>query len=99
MEDVKVTSIVGQESDPVNKPSHYRHGGIECLDVIKAALDDEGFKAFCLGNSIKYIYRHKYKGKPLEDLKKAQFYLNKTISEMETSESVADIVLNKTENN
>ena len=69
--------------DPVNSPKHYRQGGIECIDVIKAARGREGCIQFCLGNTIKYLFRDQYKGKPLEDLKKAQWYLNYAIDLME----------------
>jgi hypothetical protein len=72
------------EHDPVNKPAHYNFGGIECIDYIKQTLGDDGFKSYCLGNTIKYIHRHKYKGKPAEDLAKARYYLNKAIETMET---------------
>jgi hypothetical protein len=68
--------------DPVEKPLHYQ-GGIECIDYIRQVLGEEGFKAYCLGNVIKYTHRHEYKGKPLEDLKKAQYYLNAAITTLE----------------
>ena len=66
--------------DPVNKPAHYNNGGIECIDYIEQVLGKEGFKAYCLGNTIKYLHRHEYKGKPEEDLRKAAYYLDKAIS-------------------
>lgn len=69
--------------DPVNSPKHYRQGGIECIDVIEAARGREGCIQFCLGNTIKYLFRDQYKGRPLEDLKKAQWYLNYAIDLME----------------
>jgi hypothetical protein len=68
------------QHDPVNKPAHYNTGGIECIDYIRQVLGEEGFKAYCLGNTMKYLHRHEYKGKPQEDLKKAAYYLNKAIS-------------------
>lgn len=69
--------------DPVEKPAHYNQGGVECIDYIRQVLGDEGFKAYCLGNTIKYLHRHDYKGKPKEDLRKAQYYLNAAISTLE----------------
>jgi Protein of unknwon function (DUF3310) len=69
-------------TDPVNSPPHYQ-GGIECIDYIRQVLGEDGFRAYCLGNLIKYTHRHEYKGKPLEDLKKAQYYLNAAISTLE----------------
>jgi hypothetical protein len=73
------------DHDPVNKPAHYNFGSIECIDYIKQTLGDESFRAYCLGNAIKYIHRHKYKGKPAEDLKKANYYLNKAITTLENN--------------
>lgn len=71
------------EYDVVNKPAHYNQGGIECIEYIRQVLGDEGFVAYCQGNTIKYLHRHKYKGKPLEDLRKASYYLNKMIETLE----------------
>ena len=64
----------------VDEPPHYNVGEIECIDYIKQQLGDE-YGAYLLGNCIKYLHRHKYKykGAPLEDLKKAQWYLNRLI--------------------
>lgn len=68
--------------DVVNHPPHYKSdSGIESIDVI------EGFGLnFHLGNVIKYILRHNKKGKPLEDLKKARWYLDREIEKMEEQE-------------
>lgn len=63
--------------DKVNKPSHYNQGGIECIDYIAQQLGD-GLVSYCQGNVIKYLHRWRYKN-GLEDLKKAQWYLNKMI--------------------
>lgn len=69
--------------DVVNNPSHYTSGAIECIDAIRAALGKEGFISHCVGTCIKYLFRHNHKGNSLQDLKKAQWYLNKLISELE----------------
>ena len=61
--------------DPVSKPSHYNQYGIEAIDAIRASLGPVGFQAYCKGNVIKYLWRYEYKN-GLEDLKKAQVYLN-----------------------
>ncbi len=45
------------KKDMVNHPSHYCQNGIECFDVIKAAIGEDGFKNFCEGNAIKYMFR------------------------------------------
>jgi hypothetical protein len=69
--------------DMVNHPSHYTVGGIETIDVIEAKLDQSEFQGYCLGNILKYLMRAGYKGKQLEDLRKAQFYLNRMIDSYE----------------
>ena len=68
--------------DPVNRPAHYNLGGVECIDYIKQVLGKEGFIAYCQGNMIKYQHRYRYKNKPVEDMKKAQYYLNRMIETM-----------------
>ena len=65
--------------DNINHPSHYQHGGIETIDVIKAWTDGlYGFEAVLAGNVIKYISRWKQKN-GIEDLKKANWYLERLI--------------------
>jgi len=67
-----------EEVDPVNKPEHYQYSSIQPIDVIDAWELD-----FYLGSVIKYISRYQRKGKPLEDIKKAAWFINKKIEEME----------------
>ena len=68
------------EYDPVNKPPHYTlDDGIECIDYMRQVLGLQGFIDLCHGNLIKYQHRYKYKGKPVEDMEKAQYYLNKMV--------------------
>ena len=66
-----------EEEDMVNSPAHYNASGIECIDGLEAMLG-EGFKSYLQGNIAKYLWRYKYKN-GLQDLKKAQWYLNKLI--------------------
>lgn len=56
---------------------HYRQGGIECIDAIRAALTPEEFRGFCKGNVIKYVWRESHKGGDA-DLGKAGDYLKWT---------------------
>jgi len=64
-------------------PDYYTKGSIECIDyIIEKKLN------FLEGNVVKYITRNKYKG-GLEDLKKAQWYLNRLI-ELKTKEGETD---------
>tara|TARA_R100001129_G_C5281121_1_gene236926 strand:+ start:676 stop:888 length:213 start_codon:yes stop_codon:yes gene_type:complete len=62
--------------DNINSPSHYTQGNIE---VIVFILDQK--MNYPQGNVIKYVCRYKHKGKPLEDLKKARWYIDKLIEE------------------
>ena len=54
----------------VNHPKHYNTGKVEVIDAIESWE-----MGFCDGNVIKYVARHRFKGRPLEDLKKAKWYL------------------------
>ena len=65
--------------DMVNSPPHYNQAGVECIDAIRAATD-EGYEYYLQGNIIKYLWRYRYKN-GVEDLKKAQWYLEKLIEE------------------
>lgn len=66
--------------DSVDHPPHYQSGGMEVIDVIEAY--SLGFR---LGNAVKYILRAGRKGDRLEDLRKAQWYLNREIERTENS--------------
>lgn len=72
-----------ETQDSVNHPSHYNQDGIECIEAIRASLGPDGFQAYCKGNCMKYLWRYEYKN-GLEDLKKAQVYLNWMVESMET---------------
>ena len=67
--------------DKVNSPAHYNNGEIECIDAIAAALTLDELKGFVKGNVVKYLWRMEHKG-GLEDLKKAQWYLNYLIKKL-----------------
>lgn len=71
--------------DMVNSPPHYNQTGIECIQAISAATD-KGFKYYLQGNIMKYLWRFDYKDKPLEDLQKAKWYLDKLIEEVMASD-------------
>lgn len=59
--------------DAVKRPSHYMlEDGTEVKNHIRSILGDDGFKSWAIGNAIKYVSRYKDKGKPIQDLKKAQ---------------------------
>ena len=63
-------------NDIINHPSHYTHGGMECIDEMLLVFGKEAVKHFCLLNSWKYRKRCLFKHGE-EDLKKADWYLSK----------------------
>ena len=64
--------------EAVNHPSHYNTGKIEVIDAI-----DDWKLDFNAGNVVKYVARHQHKTNPLEDLKKARWYLDRLIERKE----------------
>lgn len=70
--------------DDVEHPAHYIREGLEVIDIIEA------FKLnYQLGNVVKYVLRHQEKGNPLKDLKKARWYINREIENMEKQADVS----------
>jgi len=81
---MKPVTLKAKQTDMVNHPPHYTSGPkcscgktIECIEVAK----DRGF---LIGNVIKYLWRCDAKGSPIEDLKKAAWYLQKEIERRES---------------
>ena len=71
--------------DNIN-PSHYQRDGMECIDAIKAAVQNlSGADAYCTGSAIKYLWRWKEKGGK-DDLKKAMWFVNDMIADIEDIE-------------
>ena len=87
LEDVKVGMKVVPYSksttDPVNHPSHYTSGEIECIDAIKASMSKEAFCGFLKGNVQKYLWRYEKKVNPAEDIKKAGWYRDRLEKELQ----------------
>jgi hypothetical protein len=73
--------------DNVNAPAHYLHGRKETIDVITDCMTNDEFHGYLKGNILKYVSRYKFKGEPLEDLEKAQWYLNRLIQEVSNGTS------------
>jgi len=69
-------------SDPVNRPAHYlgHPSGIECIEITE-------HMGFCLGNAVKYIWRAGRKGDPIEDLRKAEYYIQREIKRLENAQA------------
>ena len=70
-------------TDPVNHPSHYTSGEIECIDAIKASMSKEAFLGFLKGSIIKYCWRYEKKINPAEDIKKAGWYRDRLEKELQ----------------
>ena len=74
--------------DNVNAPAHYAGDGMQVIDAIKAFFGEREYIGFLWGNVVKYVLRYRKKG-GIEDLEKAQWYLNKLI-EAETAKEKSD---------
>lgn len=78
-----MTATLQSHFDAVN-PDHYRQGDVECIDALAAAtVNLSGIEAVCTANAIKYLWRWKQKN-GVEDLKKAQWYIDRLIDEAST---------------
>ena len=69
----------------VDHPEHYKLNahGIECIDAIEATMDFYSFQEYLRGTVMKYLWRCNYKNNKLKDLKKASWYLNKLVKNIE----------------
>ena len=84
IKDLGIVNAVAKEVlvDPVERPEHYNKGGIEAIDGIKAARSDTEFRGYLKGNAVKYLWRYTYKTKPVEDLRKCRWYVDRLIQEL-----------------
>lgn len=74
----KTNKVLKSGPDMINHPPHYKQGRLEVIDII----EDQQL-CYHAGNAVKYILRHRHKGQPVEDLKKAVWYLNRLIQKYE----------------
>ena len=72
-------------NDPIN-PNHYKDGAVECIEALEACSSYEGFCAHLKLTTIAYLWRYEKKN-GLEDLKKAQWYLDRLISTIHANEA------------
>lgn len=63
--------------DMVNHPAHYTSGKYEVIDIIEDSLTKDQVVGYYLGNITKYLLRCQHKGNMLQDLKKADWYLDR----------------------
>ena len=71
-----------KQVDPVEQPDHYNKGAIEAIEAIKASMPEHEFNGYLKGNALKYLWRYDYKGKPVEDLRKCRWYIDRLIKEL-----------------
>jgi len=79
-------TLAEEEEDMVGAPSHYNTGSIECIEAIEESMSSVAFKGYLKGNCMKYLWRYDYKGKQVEDLQKAGWYLRR-LTDMVTEEN------------
>lgn len=87
----QVNAFMNQDADEkpaenaVEHPTHYCQGSIECIDALNAMVEgwDNPVAAVLAWQTVKYIWRHPFKGKPMEDIKKAKFYLERLVKQYE----------------
>ena len=75
--------------DPINSPSHYTALGAKCPHC-GGAIEPIVFTellSFCLGSAAKYIFRCDFKGRAIEDLKKARWYIDRDLSRREARDT------------
>lgn len=85
LNDLPLVSEKYPEHDNINHPLRYTKGDIECIDAIKAAtVGKTGIEVVCVANVVKYLWRYEEKN-GLEDVKKARWYLERLINELESN--------------
>lgn len=75
---------IPRSNEIIDHPSHYNTGNIEVIDVIEDAGFGEGF---VVGNALKYLLRAKHKGNEIDDMKKARWYIDRRIQQLEGKKS------------
>lgn len=81
-----IDAITGESNnDAVNHPSHYTNRSMEAIDIIEMVIGIEKNTkvAYAMSNVLKYMLRFRDKGKPIEDMKKARWYLDRMIKHLE----------------
>jgi hypothetical protein len=76
---------MNEKQETVNHPQHYvgHPSGIECIEVVE-------HMNFCIGNAIKYLWRADLKGKAIEDLEKARWYIDREIQRRNKKKPMSD---------
>ena len=75
----------------IEKRDYYNRGRIEAIDAIESACTGlDGYEGFLTGTCLKYLFRWRWKGTSLADLKKARYYLDRLIAEEEKKLGAAE---------
>ena len=72
--------------EQVDHPDYYNILSKETIEIIKDSMTDVEFRGYIKGNILKYVLRYAYKGIPLKDLMKAEWYLKRLIEELKGDE-------------
>lgn len=80
---------IEKTEDLVNSPSHYNQGNVEVIEILEQqaeamannGVDPKAIPHIC--NALKYLCRFQSKGKPIEDLNKAKWYIDRAIKNLE----------------
>ena len=75
----------------IEKRDYYNRGKIEAIDAIESACTGlSGFEGFLIGTVLKYLFRWRWKGTAVADLRKARYYLDRLIAEQEKALGIED---------
>ena len=77
--DVEMWREEGKRAEAMGStnPAHYYANGMECIEAIKGMLTEEEYRGYLRGTALKYLWRSPYKGNHKEDMKKAQWFIEK----------------------
>ena len=81
-EEYKKDSSINKDKQDMINPSHYKKGGIEAIDYMKAKSTPEEFKGHLRLTALKYLSRYGQKDNGLQELEKAKWYLDRLIQEL-----------------
>lgn len=76
------------DTDVIEHPAHYLAENVT-ITIEPIELCEQC--GFLFGNALKYLFRYEHKGKPLEDLKKARFYLNRWLEQSTDGSELIDL--------
>ena len=81
-EEYKKDNSINKDKQDMINPSHYKKGGIEAIDYMKAKSTPEEFKGHLRLTALKYLSRYGQKDNELQELEKAKWYLDRLIQEL-----------------